>query len=140
MTLRFPIAIASLLLVAASCATAALPARSELDHAWQEVHVENSMPVSFRVVSVEDGNESLLGRVPAAGAATFRLRSPTVARLQLIARPAAGLSNRQHVSEPIQIMPGQRVTWLLRYSPGTGGLPQMSTFRVVGCGSGSGCE
>jgi hypothetical protein len=124
------------LIALAACAgngsSSLAPMGNDLDRG-QPIRVENAMAVSLRVYSLEEGSETMLGRVPASGDVTLRLHTPVNGNLQLIARPSAGLSQRQHVSEPIQIMPGQQVTWKLRFSPGVGGVPQLSSFHVAPC-------
>jgi hypothetical protein len=107
--------------------------------ARQTIHVENGMPETLRVFALVGGAETSLGRVPADGEATLPLRIPTAGRMRLVARPSTNLTNRSHVSEPIEITPGQRVTWQLRFSPGGSSVPQMSTFLVVPCGEAAVC-
>jgi hypothetical protein len=113
----------ALILVAASCAT--------LDPATQAgsasvgmdegvtIRVENSMPSNLRIYVLDRG-----------GVTSLRTRTRTNGAIRLIARPSAGTSRVEHVSDPIQILPGQAVTWQLRFSPGVSGVPQMSTFKV----------
>ena len=105
----------------------------------QTIHVENGMPATLRVFALVAGSETVLGRVPADGEATLALRVPVSGKLRLVARPSSATSTRSHVSEPIDIMPGQRVTWQLRFSPGGSAVPQMSTFSVMPCGESIGC-
>lgn len=137
MSSRIPVALALVAtLSAASCAANRAPEDSFADDTDQRqaIHVENGMPETLRVLALDHGSETMLGRVPAAGEATLRLKAPVTGTLRLVARPSGGRSDRRHVSEPIEIHPGQRITWRLRFSPGVTGVPQLSTFHVVACG------
>jgi hypothetical protein len=104
------------------------------------ITVENDAPVNLRVYALEAGGETMLGRVGAVSEAVMRVRSPHSGSLRLIAKPSTDIGGRQHVSEPIQIVRGQRITWQLRYSPGVSDVPHLSTFHVVACAGGSGCN
>lgn len=124
----------ALILVAASCAaldpaTQAGSASVGMDEGVT-IRVENSMPSNLRIYVLDRGGVTSLGRVPASGEAVLRTRTRTNGAIRLIARPSAGTSRVEHVSDPIQILPGQAVTWQLRFSPGVSGVPQMSTFKV----------
>ena len=132
MSVRAAAAITLLLTSALACAGNADPASAPEDQPeeLQVIRVENEMPVTLRVLSLEGGGETMLGRVPAAGEATLHLRAPVSGAIRLVARPSAGRSARRHVSEPIQISPGQRITWKLRFSPGVSDVPNLSSFGV----------
>lgn len=99
-----------------------------------EVRVENGMPVNLRVLALYGGSETPLGRVDALAGRSLRLPYGT-GTIRLVARPAAGFMTaaRRHVSEPVVVVPGQRITWQLRASPGTSDLPKLSTIRVFAC-------
>ena len=134
-------ALVGTVLLLAACAANRAPdaAGMEPSEGQRTIHVENGMPETLRVSALVAGAETSLGRVPADGEATLELRIPTAGTMRLVARPSTAIRNRAHVSEPISIMPGQRVTWQLRFSPGVSGVPQMSTFLVVPCGESAGC-
>ena len=143
MSAKLSVIAGTLLLATAACAAnrapgdAAEDARLALD-GRQTIHVENGMPETLRVSALVGGSETALGRVPADGEVTLALRVPVAGKLRLVARPSTAISNGAHVSEPIDIMPGQRVTWQLRFSPGSSGVPRMSSFHVTPCGT-AGC-
>ena len=124
-------------MLAASCAANGVPATSGMDapDGRRTIHVENGMPASLRVFALVGGSETSLGRVPADGEATLALPLPVTGELRLVARPSTAVTDRAHVSEPIEILAGQRVTWQLRFSPGGSSVPQMSTFLVLPCAS-----
>ncbi len=107
---------------------------------WFEVQVENNTPSPLRVFLLDRGGETLLGRVDPVSERTLRiaaLASPTV---QFVARPSVDLfPDRAHRSEFVSLMPGQRITWQLRASPGASDLPRFSTIRVLPCDANRGC-
>ena len=141
MQAKLSAAVGVVLLGIGACAGNRAPAASAdpAVDAPQTIHVENGMPATLRVFSLVAGSETMMGRVPADGEATLELRVPVTGKLRLVARPSTAITTRAHVSEPIEIMAGQRVTWQLRFSPGASGVPQMSTFSVVPCGESVGC-
>ena len=141
MSARLLTVMSVVLLVAPACAGNQAPGATALDpsDATQSIHVENGMPTTLRVSALVRGSETLLGRVPADGEATLDLPIPVIGEMRLVARPSTAMTNRAHVSDPIEIMPGQRVTWQLRFSPGVSGVPQMSTFHFASCGESPGC-
>ena len=141
MSARLLTVMGMVLLVAPACTGNRAPAAPAPDPSAEQrtIHVENGTPATLRVSALVGGSETVLGRVPADGEATLPLSIPAGSGLRLVARPSAALTNRAHVSEPIDIMPGQRVTWQLMFSPGVSGVPQMSTFHVAPCGESPGC-
>ncbi len=97
--------------------------------------IENSTPSSVRAYALAHGDEITLGRVTALGSKTVRLPE-SIGTFRLMVRPSAlDAPGRQHVSEMIQVLPGQQVTWELQPSPGTSQLPRMSVVQVFACQS-----
>lgn len=102
------------------------------------IEVRNGSTSNLRVSAMYGGGEVSLGRVSALGTSQVRLPEGAANSFRLVASPAAGRpGDRRHVSEPIQVFPGQRVSWDLRLSPGVTDV-RMSTVRVVAC-SGERC-
>lgn len=102
------------------------------------VEIQNETPSSVRVFALAHGGEISLGRVSALGTRTVRLPY-TLGQFRLAVRPSTEASpGQQHVSEPIEVVRGQRLTWELRASP-SALLPQLSTVRVFSCRSQTEC-
>jgi hypothetical protein len=107
---------------------------------WLELEVVNSTTSTLRVLALDRGDETPLGRVDPLSSRTLRVPGTLTGLIRLVARPGVSIMpDRRHVSEPIVLQQGQRVTWELRGSPGTTDVPRVSTFRVVTCAPGQGC-
>lgn len=99
-----------------------------------QIRVENETGVNLRIFALFDGHETPLGRVSAMDERTVRLPFQLASMVQLVARPSAlNLPDRRHISEPVSLIQGSRVTWVLRASPGTSDVPRLSTLRVFAC-------
>jgi hypothetical protein len=129
--------VAVLAILASACATSNAPSAGPIvgnRGEWFEVAVNNGTPMTLRVFALVDGGEVSLGRVDALSIEDVRVPSGMGGTLRLVARPAAFTSpDRRHVSEPVSIMPGQKITWELRPSPGISDVPRMSMIRVRAC-------
>ncbi|MQA90108.1 MAG: hypothetical protein GEU90_07725 [Gemmatimonas sp.] len=105
-----------------------------------EIDVDNATPNSIRVYALDAGAETFLGRVDPVSEQALHLPLGRSATIRLVAKPSVDLGRgNQHVSEPILITEGQRVTWRLHASPGTSDLPRLSTVRVFACVDGDRC-
>jgi hypothetical protein len=99
-----------------------------------ELRVENGTSQALRVFALENGNETPLGRVDALGTRSLRLPHFPTGAIQLVVRPSVvSEAHRRHISEPIHLERGQRLTWQLRASPGISDVPRLSTVRVFAC-------
>lgn len=134
-------ALGALLLASAGCAAAAGPSVGPEGGGSEgvEIRIENRTPLPLRVLALYGGSETPLGRVAPLAASSVRLPHGT-GTFRLVARPSvrASVTPRHHVSEPIQVLAGQRVTWQLQASPGVADVPHLSIVRVLACRRG-GC-
>jgi hypothetical protein len=107
---------------------------------FTEIDVDNGTPSSIRVYALEAGGETFLGRVAPLTETSVRIAQVESAMIRLVAKPSVITRvGEQHVSEPILITPGQRVTWRLHASPGVAHLPRISTVHVLACSDGRDC-
>jgi hypothetical protein len=129
---------ALLVIASAGCAGNQGPATNYVPgNAEVEILVENQTATSLRILAMHGGGEMSLGRVGALERTRVRIPAGAGNAVRLIARPTVDLRDgRQHISEPVQLIAGQRITWELRMSPGTSGVPRMSTIRVLACAGG----
>ena len=101
---------------------------------YTEIHVENETPNTLRVFALAGSAETPIGRVDALSTEVLRIPGYIAPVIRLVARPAVNLSpSRAHVSEPVSIFPGHRITWELRASPGISDVPRMSIIKVAAC-------
>jgi hypothetical protein len=140
MTQKGLIAAIVLLLGATGCAQTEGPATLEPER-WIDrtpVQVDNGTPNSIRVYALEAGGETFLGRVDPLTQSELRLPQGRTTTIRLVAKPSVDMGmGARHVSEPILIADGQRVTWRLHASPGVADLPRISTISVFACASAS---
>lgn len=122
-------------LASGSCAAHTAPGpQAGVDDGWYEITVENQTGNSLRVSILDGTAETPIGRVGAMTERKLRLPGYVPPIIQLVARPAVGLfPERAHISEPVAVGPGQRITWELRASPGMRDVPRLSTVKVFAC-------
>ncbi|MEX2583096.1 MAG: hypothetical protein WD766_07470 [Gemmatimonadota bacterium] len=97
-----------------------------------EVMVQNETTRPLRVFVREGGYDTLLGRVDPLSDESVRLQNSTAGLISLVARSSHRDIGRAHVSEPVEVLKGYRITWVLRASPGSTG-PRFSTVRIFRC-------
>ena len=100
-----------------------------------QVHVENNSAQSLRIFVLIGADETPIGRVGALSQMTTTLeRVRQGAAMHLVARPSVDMrDNRAHQSEAFSALPDQRVTWILRASPGVSDVPQFSSLQIRPC-------
>jgi len=107
---------------------------------FTEIEVDNGTPNSIRLYALQGGAEFFLGRVDPLTATSVNVPQVESSTIRLAARPSVStLIDQQHVSEPIMLVPGQRITWKLHASPGVAHLPRISTVHVSACSDTRGC-
>jgi hypothetical protein len=129
-------AVVCLALTASACAGNSSPEGPEVgtQERYTEIRVQNTTPNTLRVFALAGNAETPIGRVDAMSQEVLRLPGYVAPVIRLVARPAVNLrSERAHVSEPVSIFPGQRITWELRASPGISDVPRMSIIKIAAC-------
>ena len=129
-------AVALLALATGACAGNAEPGGPQVGvrQEFTEIRVHNDTPHTLRVFAMAGSAETPIGRVDALTHEVLRVPGYIAPVIRLVARPAVNISpERAHVSEPVSIFPGQRITWELRASPGISDLPRMSIIKVAAC-------
>lgn len=97
-----------------------------------QVMVQNETSRSLRVYVREGGFDMLLGRVDPLSQESVQLQHASSGLISLVARANELDEDRGHVSEPVEVLRGYRITWVLRASPGSTG-PRFSTVRMFRC-------
>ena len=98
-----------------------------------ELTVQNETTRSLRVYVLAGGFETLLGRVDPLSDSSVRLWDASTGTVSLVARATTITEGEPgHVSEPVEVQKGHRLTWVLRASPGSTG-PRISYVRVFRC-------
>ncbi|MEX2572600.1 MAG: hypothetical protein WD737_14965 [Gemmatimonadota bacterium] len=123
--------------VPAACAgngVATSPEVGDLESLGTDIEIDNRTTSSLRIYALYAGQETRLGRVGALSAETVRIPQGAASTIRLVARPSAGVkTQRRHMSEPVEVFPGHRITWELKASPGVSDVPRFSTVRVFAC-------
>ena len=130
-------AVALLLLATGACAgnpEAGEPVVGGNGFDYTEIVVENDTPNTLRLFMLAGNAEAPIGRVDALSHEVVRIPGYIAPVIRLVARPSVNLDpQRAHVSEPVSIFPGQRITWELRASPGISDVPRMSFIKITAC-------
>jgi hypothetical protein len=124
------------LLVLASGACAGNPGVGEpvVGFDYTEIVVENGTPNNLRLFMLAGSAETPIGRVDALSHRVVRIPGYIAPVIRLVARPSVDLGpERAHISEPVSIFPGQRITWELQASPGISDVPRMSFIKITAC-------